>query len=177
MSSEEIINGSKLIAEYLGFVYIPFSADLKERGLKPGWYKTVDATPKMEEVRQTSSILGKEEVKTITININNLRYNKKNGYKLVGDKYYRYICRNHGELRFWNKLDSLIPVIQRIKKELNVEIWINANGAEHTDFADKNYKTKICQSYDSSLRLSNNVFIVVIETLTHLEKYWNIQKK
>jgi len=160
MSNEEIITGSKLIAEYLGFTYIPFSADLKEKGLKAGWYKTVDATPKMEEVTQTSFVVGKEdetEVKRITININNLRYNQKSGYKLVGDKYYKYICRNHGELRYWNSLDALIPAVKKIEKETENRFYLYNNGC----------KLNIVEKY-SSFDLpnwSNNVFKVTVEYL------------
>jgi len=35
MTQEEIINGSKLIAEFLGWVYIPFEPNL---GSKLGWF-------------------------------------------------------------------------------------------------------------------------------------------
>ena len=45
MTKEEIINGSKRIAEYIGLSYIPFSADLKDKGMKAGWYKTISAEP------------------------------------------------------------------------------------------------------------------------------------
>jgi len=165
MESKEIIEGSKRIAEYLGFVYIPFSADLKE--LKPGWYKVADATPKMEETTQTSYTVGKEEeteIKRIVIDINKLKYNQKSGYKLVGDKYYKYICRNHGELRYWNSLDALIPVIKKIEEEYNINFYLFGNGCG-TGYG----------SFDTSMRddfssydlpnWSNNVFKVIVEYL------------
>lgn len=41
MTQQEIILGSKLIAEYLGFAYLPFSAELK---CKPGWWVKVPKT-------------------------------------------------------------------------------------------------------------------------------------
>ena len=176
MTKEEITNGSKKIAEYMGFVYIPFSADLKDKGFKvAGWYKVEENKPNIQEVTQTSYKHGEEDkaiVQKVKVDLTKFRYTIKNGWTLIGDKYYKHVCRSHGELRYWNSLDALVPVIQKIKNKLNVEIWINPDGAEHTDFADKNWKTKICQSYDNNLQLSNNVFIVVIETLTHLEKYW-----
>jgi len=179
MTQAEIINGSKLIAEYMNLVYLPFSAELKEKGMKAGWYETVSAEPNIQEVTQTSYKVGEEdkaEVKKINININLLRYHNKNGWKLFESMYYRYVCRYHRDLRYWNSLDALIPVIQKIKKDFNVEIWIHPDGAEHTDFADKNWKTKICQSYDKNLQLSNNVFIVVIETLIECNT-WKKQLK
>ena len=177
MTQEEIINGSKLIAEYMNLVYLPFSAELKEKGMKAGWYETVSAEPNIQEVTQTSYKVGEEdkaEVKKINININLLRYHNKNGWTLVDDNYYKFICRKHSELRFWNSLDALVPVIQKIEKDYNVVIWITYNGAEHTDFADKKWKTKICQSYDKDLQLSNNVFKVVVETLIEC-KTWKIK--
>ena len=92
MTQEEIINGSKLIAEYLDWIYIPFSADLKHK--KAGWYETVSAEPNIQEVTQTSYKVGEEdkaEVKKINININLLRYHNKNGWTLVDDNYYKFI--------------------------------------------------------------------------------------
>jgi len=172
MECKEIIDGSKLIAEYMGLCYLPFSAELKEKGMKAGYYETISAEPKIEKT--VVKISGQED-KELNLNMNLFRYHNKNGWKLFEGKYYKYICRHHGDLRYWNSLDELVPVIQKIEKELNVEIWINPEGAEHTDFADKNWKTKICQSYDKNLQLSNNVFIVIVETLKYLEKYWNLK--
>jgi hypothetical protein len=165
MESKDIISGSKLIAEYMNLIYLPFSAELKEKGMKAGYYQTVSAEPKIEK---TIVNFGDEQ-KEMNLNMNLFRYHNKNGWKLFEGNYYKYICRHHSELRFWNSLDALAPVIQKIKKDFNIEIWISPNGAEHTDFADKNWKTKICQSYNKNLQLSNNVFIVVVETLTYLE--------
>ena len=61
MTQEEIINGSKLIAEYMNLVYLPFSAELKEKGMKAGWYETVSAEPNIQEVTQTSYKVGEED--------------------------------------------------------------------------------------------------------------------
>jgi hypothetical protein len=165
MSKEEIISGSKLIAKYLGFVYIPFSADLKN--LKPGWYKVVDATPKMEEVTQTSFTSGKEEeteIKRITIDVNKLRYNTKSGYKLVEGNYYKFICRNHGDLRFWNSLDALIPIIQKIEKEDGAVFELRSNGCIILKWGLKLKTLDNGRSYDLPT-WSNNVFKVIVEYL------------
>ena len=174
MTQEEIINGSKLIAEYLNWVYVPFSADLKHK--KAGWYQVKSAKPNIQKakLRSKNTTTEEETVEELEIDVNFIKFNNKNGWTLLDDNYYKFICRNHGELRFWNSLDALIPVIQKIEKDYNVVIWITYNGAEHTDFADKKWKTKICQSYDKDLQLSNNVFKVVVETLIEC-KTWKIK--
>lgn len=143
MESKEIISGSKLIAEFLGFVYIPFSADLKE--LKPGWYETKSAEPNIK-----NTVVG-------DIDINLLLYHNKNGWKLFEGKYYRFICRNHGELRFWNSLDALVPVIQKIEKEGGI-IELHSNGCVliKGDFKDVSFNLP---------NWSNNVFKVIVEYL------------
>lgn len=151
MTQQEIINGSKLIAEYLGWQYIPF--DNLQGYSKPGWW--------LVKKVWGDDDLGKYMASKV-----------KNHKDKMGRNY--YVCRKHSELRFWNSLDALVPVIQKIEKDYNVVIWITYNGAEHTDFADKKWKTKICQSYDKNLQLSNNVFKVVVETLTEC-KTWKIE--
>lgn len=163
MTQEEIINGSKLIAEYLNWVYLPFSAELKEKGMKAGWYETVSAEPNIQEVTQTSYKVGEEdkaEVKKINININLLRYHNKNGWTLVDDNYYKFICRKHSELRFWNSLDSLVPTIQKIEKE-KVNVRLNNNGCHLYCRESENS----FESYDENLSWSNNVFKVIVKYL------------
>lgn len=158
MTQEEIINGSKLIAEYMNLVYLPFSAELKEKGMKAGYYQTVSAEPDIQEVTQTSYKVGEEdkaEVKKINININLLRYHNKNGWTLVDDNYYKFICRKHSELRFWNSLDALVPVIQKIEKEHLSYFTLRDNGCEFYDI----------ESYNENLSWSNNVFKVIVKYL------------
>lgn len=156
MESKDIIDGSKLIAEYMGLVYLPFSAELKEKGMKAGYYETVSAEPNIQEVTQTSYRVGEEdkvEVKKINININLLRYHNKNGWKLFEGRYYKYVCRHHGGLRYFNSLDSLVPVIQKIEKETENRFYLYDNGC----------KLNLIEKY-SSFDLPNwnqNVFAVV----------------
>ena len=162
MTQEEIINGSKLIAQYTGLVYLPFSAELKEKGMKAGWYKTISAEPNVKEVTQTSYKVGEEGkaiVKKINLNINLFRYHTKNGWKLFEGSYYKYVCRTHGDLRYWNSLDSLIPVIQKIEKEFGVTFKLYNGGAE----VGNTYGT-----YDEQFEFpnwSNNVFYVIVSFL------------
>lgn len=174
MENKEIISGSKLIAEYMGLCYLPFSAEserhalLKEKGMKAGYYKTVSAEPNIQEVTQTSYRVGEEDkacVKKINININLLRYHNKNGWKLFEGRYYKYVCRHHGDLRYWNSLNDLVPVIQKIEKEFGVTFKLYNGGAE----VGNSYGT-----YDEQFDLpnwSNNVFSTVVNFLR--EKYEN----
>lgn len=164
MTQQEIISGSKLIAEYLGFVYLPFSAELKEKSLNAGWYEVIDATANIQEVIQTSYKVDEEykaEVKKIKMNVNILRYNNKNGLKLVDGNYYKYICRHHSDLKYYNSLDSLIPVMQKIEKECKGSFRLNSNGC-HLYLRDSEMSF---ESYTLPT-WSNNVFSVIIYFLT-----------
>ena len=165
MESKEIIDGSKLIAEYLGWKYVP-SNDLQGHS-KAGYYESISAKPNLKEVTQTTYKHGEEDkavVKTITMDVNRFKYNQKSGWTLVGDKYYKYVCRKHSDLRFWNSLDSLIPVIQKIEEEYDINFYLFGNGCG-TGYG----------SFDTSMRddfssydlpnWSNNVFKVIVEYL------------
>ena len=163
MTKEEIINGSKLIAEYMGMEYIPFSTDMKHKSA--GWYQVKDATPTIEEVTQTAYKVGEEDKAVVTkfkMDTNKLKYHVKNGWNLVGEegknpKYYKFVCRTHGELRYFNSLDSLVPVIQKIEKETENRFYLYDNGC----------KLNLIEKY-SSFDLPNwnqNVFAVVLSFL------------
>ena len=129
MTTKEIVEGSKLIAEYMEMEYIPFSTDMKHKSA--GWYQVKDATPTIEEVTQTAYKVGEEDKAVVTkfkMDVNKLKYHGKNGWNLVGDKYYKFLCRTHGELRYFNSLDALVPVIQKIEKEFKCNFYIYNNG-------------------------------------------------
>lgn len=173
METKEIIEGSKLIAEFLGFVYLPFSAELKEKGMKAGYYKTASAEP----------VYSSGEIK---INMTPFRYSVKSGWKLFEGQYYKYICRTHGDLKFWNSLDELVPVIQKIEREkvenderfaviekdsnkvvdgfLNYSIQLYNNGASCEAELLGGFSVEISSSFDLP-NWSNNVFKVIVEYL------------
>jgi len=165
VTQEEIINGSKLIAEYLGWKYIPFN-DLQDFS-KAGWYKTIDAKPNMKEVTLTSYKHGEESkaiVKTITVDINRFKYNQKSGWTLIGDKYYKYICRKHSDLKFWNSIDTLVPLIQKIEQEYRVSFFLSDSGCSCGYGLHQNDLYNEISSYDLP-DWSNNVFKVIVEYL------------
>ena len=85
-----IAEQSKILAEYLGWKYIP-SNDLQGFP-KAGWWIPLTSNP--------------------------LTYHSSpKGATKIGDSYYKYICRNHHELRFYNSMDWLIKVLEMLTKE------------------------------------------------------------
>ena len=129
METKEIIEGSKLIAEYMGMVYIPFSTDLQH---KAGWWSKVPKTKR------------------------ELFYSKVNGNE-------GFICRRHSDLMFYNSLDSLIPVIQKIEKESESKLMFSLfyNKCELQDM----WSDKVILSSYTLPNWSNNVFSVIISFL------------
>lgn len=148
---ENIISGSKLIAEYMNLVYLPFSVELKEKGMKAGWYETKQRT---FERNPTIEIDG--EIKEVKIDFERIM-NTKNGWKLFENKYYKFVCRHHGGLRFYNSWDSLISVIEKIEKENGFKFLLYNNGAQIT--------TMEIHSFDIELTWIQNTFNAVVKYL------------
>jgi hypothetical protein len=137
MESKEIIEGSKLIAEFLGWKYIPFN-DLQDYSCA-GWWKV--AKPNWGDDSLGKYMLSKT----------------KNHKDKIGRNY--YICRNHGDLKFWNSLDKLVPVIQKMEQE-KVNIRLSNNGCHfYCRESEKSF-----ESFDLP-NWSNNVFKVIVEYL------------
>lgn len=167
-----ITNGSKLIAEYLGWKYIPFN-DLQ--GLKKaGWYEFVPRSSTKEEVTVTSSTLvggekTEEKVENKLINMDFFRYNTKNGWISKEDGFYRYVCRNHSDLRFYNSMDILLPVIKKIEKETNGDLTfflLNGGCSCNTNY----YKSEeISYNFDEKLSWVQNTFLTVVETIKYIK--------
>jgi hypothetical protein len=135
MTQEEIINGSKLIAEYLNWIYIPFEPNL---GNKLGWFAPAP--------------------KGLTI------IYPKQGYPyFIDGVHYKWVCRNHKDLRFWNSLDALVPVIQKIERE-KVNVRLNNNGCHFYYRESENS----FESYDLP-NWSNNIFKVIVKYLERNE--------
>lgn len=82
---------SKLIAEYLGWKYIPHNN--LEEFTKAGWYMPLSS----HRVQKVNT--------------------KGLGSFIVGKIPYKYICRSHKDLRFYNSFDELIPVLNKLTEE------------------------------------------------------------
>ena len=149
--------------------YIPFSSDLKKRGFKKaGWYQRKDATPDIQQVTQTSFTNGLEDdikMRTIKLDLNLLRYYNKNGWEAIENNYYKFVCRHHGDLKYYNSFDYLIPVIQKIEKEDKTVFEIRQNGCIILKWG-LNIKNldEGRKSFDLP-NWSNNVFKVIVEYL------------
>lgn len=172
LEKDYIINGSKLIAKFLGWEYIPFN-DLQ--GLKKaGWYKVVPNKPCIEDTKIiTKTIInGVETIKEEIIkqDLNYFRYNTKNGWTLNEGNYYKYICRSHSELRFFNSFDSLIPVIQKIEEEYNISFFLGNEGCKSGYGLYSNDLFDEISSFELDLTWIQNTFVCVVETLKNLQK-------
>ena len=88
-----ITEQSRLLAEYLGWKYVP-SNDLQGFP-KAGWWKFV-YKKNPQGIIPAKSLMG-------VSNIDN--------------EYYKYVCRNHHELRFYNSMDWLIKILDKLTKE------------------------------------------------------------
>lgn len=87
IEKQEIVDGNKLLAEFLGYRYIPFNND---EGLKAGWWKCMD--------NRTMKIIQSSE-STV----------RKSGNSF-------FLCRRHTELRFFNCWNHLFMVINKIHR-------------------------------------------------------------
>lgn len=81
---------SKLLAEYLGWKYFP-NNDL-QGSPKAGWWVPLVSNP-----LTCHSLL--------------------KGATKIGDNYYKYVCRSHKDLRFYNSMDWLIKILDKLTKE------------------------------------------------------------
>lgn len=83
---------SKVIAEYLEWVYVPHNNLGKSP--KAGWWKPVH-----------------------TINGETFPAKLLSGTTRIGNIFWKSICRNHKQLRFYNSFDELIPVLNKLTEE------------------------------------------------------------
>lgn len=164
---KSITESSKLIAEYLGYKYIPFN-DL-QGFTKAGWYLVKPRTVEKEEATITSfSISGgvrsEEKVEKRLLNIDYFRYSPKNGWKFNNEHYYKYICRNHSDLRFYNSLDELVPVIKKIEGDKKLTFILSNNGA---DFYDGLFR--VAYNFSKEQTWTHNTFYVVVEAIKYIK--------
>lgn len=121
----KIIEGSKTIAKYLDWVYIP--SNNLQGFPKAGWYQT--------KVRKKSEITTESGKKVDTTGFSD-SINTKIGWFIVNENYVKFVCRNHNQLRFYNSMDALVPVIEKLENEDLSEFhydWEDSRG-EHNNF-------------------------------------------
>lgn len=91
----QIVEGSKLLATYLGWIYVPHN-DLQGYS-KSGWWKPFTGKFRHDGLQ---SVVDKKS---------------KDHKDKFGSTY--YVCRSHHELRFFNSYDFLFDVIYKLEKE------------------------------------------------------------
>ena len=108
-----IADKSKVLAEYLGWKYIP-SNDLQGFP-KAGWWVTLTyhSSPK--------------------------------GATKIGDGYYKYVCRSHKDLRFYNSFDELIPVLNKLTEEDLSEYMYSWERCVEGD--EEDCETEVCYNF------------------------------
>lgn len=94
-----IVEASKILAVYMGMVYVPFAAHQRATTVKPGWYRTYKLG--------TCHPLIENSIK------------HKNGFsrQLDENTLGKFVCRNHTQLRFFNSFDELSLVVAKLEKE------------------------------------------------------------
>lgn len=167
MTQNNITEGSKLIAEFLGWKYIPFN-DLQNLK-KAGWYQFESGEPNIQTVDVTSwSSSNPEKVtKKQKVNMTPLRHHHKNGWEYSEGNYYKYVCRAHTELRFYNSFDALMPAIEKLEKEFeNIHFELLFGGCT---LMSKNTDELFIDSFKENLSWIQNTFNVVVETIKNIK--------
>lgn len=131
---------NKIIAEYLGYKYFPFN---NLQGLeKPGWY----------ELRESSNPLA------------GLLYHPKSGFVKLGGKYLRYICRSTNDFDFHSSWDSLMPVIQKLERDTNIDFYLYHNGCKSGYGYDLDSLYQETKNWGEKTWIQNT-YLTVIETI------------
>ena len=135
-----IAEQSKILAEYLGWKYIP-SNDLQGFP-KAGWWIPLTSNP--------------------------LTYHSSpKGATKIGDSYYKYICRNHHELRFYNSMDWLIKVLEMLTKEDLKEYMYSWERCVEGD--EEDCETEVCYNFMNIDYYISKEFGTIIEINLELD--------
>lgn len=173
MEQKEIIEGSKIIAKYLGWKYVP-SNDLQGFN-KAGWFEVHPRETDIQEadVERYDSSDGSVKNLKVTVDFNMLKYNEKLGWNRNNEYFYRFICRAHTHLRFYNDFNLLVDVITKIETE-NPEYVFEIRSNETVCKYNNSANTWTVFNHHGKKEMLKNTFKVIIQTIKHL-KYGNIQ--
>ena len=130
-----ITEQSRLLAEYLGWKYVP-SNDLQGFP-KAGWWSplTYPSSPK--------------------------------GATKIGDGYYKYVCRSHKDLRFYNSFDELIPVLNKLTEEDLSEYMYSWERCKDRD--EDGCETEVCYNFMNIDYYISKEFGTIIEINLELD--------
>ena len=119
MTEEEIIEGNKLIAKFMGFTYYPHNM---EGVTDPGWKTTIDTSCFSKNNTAYNMFLGGITIKNPD-DTEVVLTNKKDEPKRI------YLCRNHKNLRYHESWDWLVPALYKFdtlfegKRIINTRKW------------------------------------------------------
>ena len=136
-----IAEQSRLLAEYLGWKYIP-SNDLQGFP-KAGWYMPLSSHREQK------------------VNMKGL------GSFIVGKIPYKYVCRNHHELRFYNSMDWLIKVLEMLTKEDLSEYMYSFERCKDRD--EEGCETEVCYNFMNIDYYISKEFGTIIEINLELD--------
>ena len=135
-----IAEQSKVLAEYLGWKYVP--SNNLQGFPKAGWWIPLTSNP--------------------------LTYHSSpKGATKIGDSYYTYICRSHNDLRFYNSMDWLINVLEKITKEDLSEYMYSWEQCIEGD--EENCETEVCYNFMNIDYYISKEFGTIIEINLELD--------
>ena len=122
-----ITEQSKILGEYLGWKYFP-NNDL-QGSPKAGWWIPLQVTEKVNT-----------SIGEITLPILSFK-----GATKIGDGYYKYVCRSHKDLRFYNSMDWLIKILDKLTKEDLSEYMYSWEQCVEGD--EEDCETEVCYNF------------------------------
>lgn len=155
-----IIEGAKLIADYLGHKYIPFN-DLQGFP-KAGWYEVKTITPRIIKVKIPSP--DSTELIEKDMDVSFISFSQA-GWSRISNQKVKYICRKHEDLRFYNSVDALLPAIKKLEVEKKLDFILNKNGIEFYDGLSK----IVCKPSEEKQNWTQGIFYAVVEAIKYIK--------
>jgi hypothetical protein len=147
MEHNEIIEGNKLIAQFMGYTYFPHNME----GVKvPGWKTTID-TDYLSKLNRAKDMfdggltIHQPDGKIIEVP-------KKHGEIIKR----RYLGRSHNDLKYYSDWNWMMEVLNKIES-----LGYNINILRET-----------CSIYDNGFRFGNNGWCKTFNGVTKSEACW-----
>ena len=131
MTEEEIIEGNKLIAKFMGFTYFPHNM---EGVTDPGWKTTIDTCSFSKHNSAYNYLLGGARI-----------IHPDGTVKVLSEKSDKpkrvFLCRKHRDLRYHESWDWLMPALLKFdtlfegKHFINTKKW-RKKYQEHCEYID-----------------------------------------
>lgn len=165
MTEDEILEGEKSIATFMGYTYFPHNME----GVKvPGWKTTID-TDYMRKNNEAHNFF-----------LNKIHYTgNDNIMKVIKEKTdhpkRKYLCRSHNDLKYstdWNWLMEVVVKIQTMDQSrysLTVDHW----SMELYDYSNSPEDTIINLEFDYDEKLNMRYFKIILEFI----KWYNGNNK